>query len=250
MKFDFTDKVVLVTGAASGLGRGTAKAFAAHGAKVVVSDIDAEAGRATVSELGGDALFVHADVADPEAMHKVVDAAVERFGRLDIAYNNAGVELTPNPLTEQSLEEFDRVIAVNVLGVFHSMHAEIPAMLANGGGVIINAGSGLGLRGIPMQSPYVASKHAVLGMTKAAALDYAARGIRINSVAIGVIDSPLYETAVATTPGYKERIWSRQPNGRIGTMDEVADTVMWLASDASSYVVGASIVLDGGQAVT
>ncbi|MFD5752515.1 SDR family NAD(P)-dependent oxidoreductase [Streptomyces sp. NPDC127033] len=250
MTFSFENKVVLVTGAAAGLGRSTAEAFAARGAKVVISDVNEEVGRETVKGLGDQALFVHADVADPQAMRQVVDAAIERFGRLDIAYNNAGVELTPNPLAEQSLEEFDRVIAVNVLGVFNSMHAEIPAMLASGGGVIVNASSGLGLRGIPMQSPYVASKHAVQGLTKSAALEYAAQGVRINAVAIGVIDSPLYKTAVATTPGYKERIWSRQPNDRIGTADEVADTVMWLASDASSYVVGASITLDGGQAVT
>jgi NAD(P)-dependent dehydrogenase (short-subunit alcohol dehydrogenase family) len=248
--FAFDDKVVLVTGAASGLGRSTAKAFAERGAKVVISDIDEATGRETAESLGGEALFVHADVADADAMQKVVDRTLDRFGHLDIAYNNAGIELTPNPLAEQSLEEFDRVISVNVLGVFNSIRAEIPAMLARGGGSIINASSGLGLRAIPMQSPYVASKHAVLGLTKAAALEYAAQGIRINAVAIGVIDSPLYQTAVATTPGYKERIWSRQPNGRIGTTDEVADTVMWLASDASSYVVGAAIVLDGGQAVT
>jgi NAD(P)-dependent dehydrogenase (short-subunit alcohol dehydrogenase family) len=236
--------------AASGLGQSTARAFAASGAKVVVSDINEAAGRETVASLGGDALFVRADVADPDNMQEVVNLTLARFGRLDIAYNNAGIELTPNPLAEQSIEEFDRVIAVNVLGVFNSMRAEIPAMLTSGGGAIINASSGLGLRAIPMQSPYVASKHAVLGLTKAAALEYAALGIRINAVAIGVIDSPLYETAAATTPGYKERIWSRQPNGRIGTMDVVADTVMWLASGASSYVVGASIVLDGEQAVT
>ncbi|MFI6663296.1 SDR family oxidoreductase [Streptomyces sp. NPDC050523] len=180
---------------------------------------------------------------------RAVEATVEKFGRLDIAYNNAGIELTPNLLAEQSLEEFDRVIEVNLLGVFHAMYAEIPAIIVSGGGSIINASSGLGLRGISMQSPYVASKHAVIGLTKTAALEYANQGIRINSLAIGVINSPLYETAVATTPGYKDMIWARLPTGRIGEMTEVADAVMWLASDASTYVTGTALILDGGATV-
>jgi NAD(P)-dependent dehydrogenase (short-subunit alcohol dehydrogenase family) len=250
MQFSFQNKVVLITGAAAGLGRATAEAFANHGAKILAVDIDATRGPELVRALGDrTAMFVEADVADANSMQHAVTAGMDRFGRLDIAYNNAGIELTPNLLAEQTTAEFDRVIDVNALGVFYAMHAEIPAMLAGDGGIIVNASSGLGLRGLPYQSPYVASKHAVLGLTKAAALDYAAQGIRVNALAIGVIDSPLYRTAVATTPGYDERILAIQPNGRIGSMAEVADAVLWLASDASSYAFGSTIVLDGGQSI-
>jgi len=247
------DKVALVTGAGAGIGRATALAFARHGARVVVSDIDADAGEQTTQMLrasGAEASFVRADVskaADVEAMVAHVSAT---YGRLDCACNNAGIEGTVRPLTEQSDENFDRIIAVNLRGVFLCLRAEIAAMLGSGGGAIVNLSSVAGLIGFPGLSPYVASKHGVNGLTKNAALEYAKQGIRVNSVCPGGIDTrmldSLAEQATGGTASTSEMMAPLHPMGRIGTAEEVANLIVWLCSPQAAFVTGAHVPVDGG----
>lgn len=246
-------KIALVTGAAAGIGRATALAFAAEGAKVMVSDVDAEGGAETVAlirEAGGDAGFVRADVSVPADVEALVKATVETFGRLDCACNNAGIEGLVVPLVEQPLDNFERIMAVNVRGTFLCLQAEIAQMLRQGGGAIVNLASVAGLIGFPGLSPYVASKHAVNGLTKNAALEYGKHGIRVNSICPGGIDTRMLDSLAGQATG--GQMSTRQvmdplhPIGRIGRPEEVAELIVWLCSDRASFVTGANVPIDGG----
>lgn len=238
----------LVTGAASGIGRATALALVAAGADVLVADIDAAGGEETVALAGGpgQASSFAADVADPAGARALVAAALERGGRLDFAHNNAGVVFAGSPLHEVADADWQRMIDVDLTGVFNCMRAEIAAMLDGGGGSIVNTASGVGVVGLPGQGPYVAAKHGVIGLTRVAALDYAQRGIRVNAVCPGSIETPLFEEAAAADPELRGLVEAGHPVGRLGRPEEIADAVVWLASDASSFVTGQPILVDGG----
>jgi NAD(P)-dependent dehydrogenase (short-subunit alcohol dehydrogenase family) len=238
-----------VTGAASGIGRATAELVAAMGARVLASDVDADAGAAVVAALregGAEARFVAADVTDGGAVRAAVADAVEAFGRLDCAANCAGVGGGHASTHEYPEDEWDRIVAVNLRGTWLAMRAEIEAMLAAGGGAIVNVSSTLGLRGSPFGSPYSASKHGVLGLTRTAALEYAAHGIRVNVVCPGAIDTPMMDATFERFPGFKEALTGFVPMGRMGGPDEVAGAIAWLSSDAASFVTGEALTVEGG----
>lgn len=248
----FTGKVAIVTGAAGGIGRASARAFAARGAHVIVADIDAEHGAETVASIttdGGSAQFARTDVARSDDVRALVDATVRDHGRLDFAHNNAGVPGANLPIAELPEAEWDRVTGVMLRGVYLCMKYEIPAILAGGGGAIVNTASGAGLVGYPNQSAYVASKHGVLGLTKTGALEYGARGIRINAVCPGTVWSPMVDAAVASYPGLQRQLEAMHPIGRLGTADEIAAAVVWLCSDDASFVLGHALAVDGGYVV-
>lgn len=249
MNITFTNKVVLITGATSGIGKVCALAFAASGAKVVVSGRRQAEGEAVVAEIkaaGGEATFVRADVAKEAEVAALVAATVSTYGRLDIAFNNAGVELT-GQATEVIESDYRRVFDINVWGVLNSMKHEIPAMLKTGGGAIINTSSVAGQIGMPGAAVYVASKHAVEGLTKATALEVAKQGIRVNAVAPGAIETDMV-TRFTGGGGHEAMNYMRSlhPMGRLGLPHEIAQPVLWLASDAASFVTGQSICIDGG----
>jgi NAD(P)-dependent dehydrogenase (short-subunit alcohol dehydrogenase family) len=237
MDYGLEGRVALVTGAASGIGRATASLLVEMGARVVASDIVA----ADVGEQ-----FVEADVSDPDGVAAVVADAVEAFGRLDIAANCAGVGGGHASTHEYEVSEWDRIVAVNLRGVWLSMRAEIPAMLGSGGGAIVNVASTLALRGSPFGSPYSASKHGVLGLTRTAAIEYAAQGIRVNAVCPGAIDTPMMDETFARFPGFREALTGFVPLGRMGSPDEVAGAIAWLCSDAASFVTGEALTIEGG----
>lgn len=242
-------KVAVVTGAASGIGRATALAFAKEGARVVVSDVDAEGGEATVRmirECGGEAIFVRADVSRTAEVRELIATAVGTFGRLDYAFNNAGIEGESAPTADATEENWDRVIDINLKGVWLCMKAEIPRMLENGGGAIVNCSSILGTVGFERAPAYVASKHAVIGLTRTAALEYARQGIRINAVCPGFIHTPLIDSGAPEAQAMLNQLAEMEPIGRIGTPEEVADAVTWLCSDRSSFVTGHPLLVDGG----
>ena len=243
------EKVALVTGAGSGIGRATSLVLAREGATVVVSDINAEGGEETLSaikDLGGDGIFVHADVSRAADVAALVDATVRAYGRLDCAYNNAGIEgFTGGRLHEYPEDTWDRLMDINVKGVWLCLKYEIPQMLKQGGGAIVNTASAAGLVGSRQLSAYVASKHAVVGLTKAAALEYAADGIRVNAVCPGIIDTPMMDRLVEGREEYAASIPTRQPIGRKGTPGEIAEAVAWLCSDAASLVTGLAMAVDG-----
>ena len=246
-------RIALVTGAAAGIGRATALKFAAEGAKVVVSDVVVPGGEETVAMIranGGEALFVGADVSKTADVTALIAGTVAAYGRLDCACNNAGIEGVIAPFTEQTEENFDRIIAVNLKGTFLCLQAEIAQMLTQGGGAIVNLSSVAGLIGFPGLSAYVASKHGVNGLTKNAALEYAKQGIRVNSVCPAGIDTrmldSLAEQATGGTMTSRQMMDGLHPMGRIGTPDEVADLIVWLCSGKASFMTGAHVPVDGG----
>ncbi|MFC8520774.1 glucose 1-dehydrogenase [Streptomyces sp. NPDC057257] len=247
--FDFTGKVALVTGAGSGMGRTSALAFAAAGAEVAVADIDAVGGQETVdliAKTGGRAQYFAVDVADPERVRQLVADVVAAYGRLDFAHNNAGIEGEHAPLLAQSDDNWRRVIDVNLASIFYCLKAEIPAMLESGGGAIVNTASASGLIGGYWLATYTASKHGVIGLTKAAATEFGAQGIRVNAVCPGPVDTPF----IAALPDVvKDRMLSGTPIGRLGQPEEIAQTVLWLCSDGASYVIGEALSADGGVVI-
>ncbi len=244
------DKVALVTGGASGLGRSAALLFAREGARVVVGDLDVDGGQETVlqiEEAGGAAISVTADVTQSAAVEAMVSRTVETFGRLDCAFNNAGIEGAVGTSTaEYTEEEWDRVVNVDLKGVWLCMKYEITQMLEQGSGAIVNTSSVAGLVGLRGSSPYVASKHGVVGLTKTAALEYAQQGIRVNAVCPGVFRTPLVERIIARVPGREQEYMNAQPIGRLGRPEELAEAVVWLCSDAASFVTGHAFPVDGG----
>lgn len=242
----FTGKVVIVTGAASGIGRATAVAFAIEGAHVAILDRTADAlsgTEAAVKSAGGQALAIRCDVASPEQVESGVARVVERFGRLDVAFNNAGVENKAAPLHEIELEEWDRILGVNLRGAFLCMKHELAQMVRQGGGVVVNTSSGAGIRGVAGGAAYAASKHALIGMTRSAALDYAKQNIRVNAVLPGNIETPMMDRF---TGGDIQKAIDLEPVGRLGRPEEIAEAVLWMASDLGGFVTGSAVVVDGG----
>lgn len=244
-----TSRVALITGGTSGIGREAAVLFAKAGAKVVVTGRRETEGQETVRfvrDVGGEGLFIQADVSREEDCRAMVDHAMKTFGRLDFAFNNAGIEGQMVPVTEQSVENFHKVMDINVLGVLLSMKYEIAAMRKTGGGAIVNNASIAGLIGMPSGSVYIASKHAVIGLTKSAALEVAKEGIRVNAVSPGAIETPMYDRFTGDEAETKARLASFHPVGRAGVPTEIAKAVEFLCSDGASFITGTNLVVDGG----
>ena len=243
-------KVAIVTGAASGLGRASARLLAQEGAKVFAADLDCPGGEALAEEInhaGGTASFMEVDVTEPERMQALVDTTLATFGRLDVLFNNAGIDGEFGDTVSCSLENWRRVMDVNLNAVFYGLKYAIPAMLKGGGGSIINTASVLGMVAMPESPAYAASKGAVIQLTKAAALEYAAQGIRINAICPGTITTSMYDRMVAADPGLAEQLPALVPMGRLGRPEEVARFVLFLASDESSFCTGAPFIMDGGR---
>ncbi|WP_414582588.1 SDR family oxidoreductase [Scytonema sp. PCC 10023] len=245
-------KIALITGGSSGIGRATAVAFAEQGATVIIAGRRVEEGSETVrlvKQAGGDGLFVKTDVTKVTDINVLVNKTVETYGRLDYAFNNAGVEGTIAPITEQTEEDFEQVFGSNVKGVWLCMKYEIEQMLKQGGGAIVNMASVAGFVGSPNMSIYSASKHAVLGLTKAAALEVAKSGIRVNAVSPGGVETDMQERITGGDEGAKAQTAAMHPIGRIARPEEIAAAVVWLCSDAASFVTGQSLNVDGGATV-
>jgi len=242
-------KVVLITGAGSGIGRASALTFAREGAKVMVADLIVEGGEETVQlvkNADGEASFVKVDVSNAADVEAMVNKVVEVYGRIDCAHNNAGIEGQLASTDEYAEEMFDKVIAINLTGVWLCMKYEILHMLKQGSGAIVNTASGAGLVGTAGMSAYVASKHGVVGLSKTAALEYAKSGIRVNSVCPGLIQTPMVERLTNAQPQLGEALIAAEPIGRTGRPEEIAESVVWLCSDAASFVTGHAMSVDGG----
>ncbi|WP_327030370.1 SDR family oxidoreductase [Micromonospora sp. NBC_01740] len=249
---DYEGKVAFVTGAASGIGRATALAFARAGASVTAADVSEPGVRETVrmiEELGGRALAVRCDVTSSQDVTAALAQTVETFGRLDVAFNNAGVEQPVTPTADITEDDWDRTVAINLRGVFLCMKHEIPLLLQHGGGAIVNTSSGAGVVGIAGQAAYTAAKHGVVGLTRSAALDYARSGVRINAVCPGIVATEMMDRFTGGTSEGRDRVIAQEPIGRMGTADEIAAAVLWLCSDAAAFVIGHAMVIDGGQTV-
>jgi NAD(P)-dependent dehydrogenase (short-subunit alcohol dehydrogenase family) len=250
MSEDFAGKVALVTGAAGGMGRATAQAFAAAGAKVVAADIAADEGEQTAKLIrgnGGEAVFVRTDVSDAADVEAAVATAVNEYGGLDCAANMAAIETETTFLADCEEATFDRLVAVNLRSIFLCLKYEIRAMLQRGGGSIVNIASTNSFRPLPKQAVYTATKHGVIGLTKTAAIEYAGKGIRVNAVAPGAIDTPMLRGAIAARGSDEAEVISRLSLvGRFGDPTEIANAVLWLCSDGSTYTVGHTLAVDGG----
>jgi NAD(P)-dependent dehydrogenase (short-subunit alcohol dehydrogenase family) len=246
---EFEGKVALMTGGGSGIGRATAFAFARQGAQVVIGNRNVQRGEETVSmirDAGGTASFRRTDVLVAADIEALIEHAMSEYGGLDLAFNNAGIEGDARSLVEQTEANYDAVMDINVKGVWLSMKYEIPRILARGGGAIVNCASVAGLVGFPQMGIYVASKHAVIGLTKTAALEYSAQGIRVNAVNPAVIDTEMVDRLAVGIGTSKEDLAPLHPIGRIGRVEEVADAVLWLCSGRASFVTGHSLIIDGG----
>jgi NAD(P)-dependent dehydrogenase (short-subunit alcohol dehydrogenase family) len=242
----FIGKVAFVTGAASGIGQATAVAFAAEGARVAILDLPETALHEiahAVANAGGEVLTLACDVSKPGEVEAAVARTVERFGRLDIALNNAGVENKAAPVAEIELEEWDRILDINLRGTFVCMKHELAQMVRQGGGVVVNMSSGAGIRGVAGGAAYAASKHAIIGLTKSAALDYAKSNIRVNAVLPGNIETPMMDRF---TGGDIQKAMDLEPVGRLGKPEEIADAVLWMSAELGAFITGASISVDGG----
>jgi NAD(P)-dependent dehydrogenase (short-subunit alcohol dehydrogenase family) len=246
----FAGKVAFVTGGANGIGRETALAFAREGASVVVADISELANQETarmVEALGGRALAVTCNVAKDDDVRRALEQTIKTFGRLDAAFNNAGIEQPVTAAADLTDEQWDRIIAVNLRSVFLCMKHQIPLMLKQGGGAIVNTASGAGVKGFAGQAAYCAAKHGVVGLTRCAALDYAQSNVHINAVCPGIIETPMMGRFTGGTAEGRERVIAQEPIGRMGKPEEIAAAVLWLCSDAASFVVGHAMIVDGGQ---
>lgn len=241
----FSGKVAIVTGGGSGIGLSTAILYAANGAKVVVSDVNEQHGNEAVGKIkdqGGEAIFIKADVSKPEDCEQLVKKTTDAFDRLDIACNNAGIGGESNPVADMSIEGWNKVVAVNLSSVFYCMKYQVPAMLKNGGGAIVNMASILGQVGFANSAAYVAAKHGVVGLTQNAAIEYSKQGIRINAVGPGFIETPLLS---GMDDAAKKGLVQLHPIGRLGKPEEVAELVIWLSSGKASFVTGSYYAIDG-----
>src|SRR5213080_4036787 len=250
---DFAGKVAFVTGAANGIGRAAALAFAREGANVVAADVAEQGNQETarlIEQEGGRALAVRCDVTQTDDVKAALEKTVAAFGRLDFAFSNAGIEpRTPAPTADYDEEEWNRIIDIDLRGVFLCMKHEIPLMLKQGGGAIVNTSSGAGVIGIKGSPAYTAAKHGVIGLTRAAALDYASSNIRVNAVCPGYIDTPMMARFTGGMPEGRAKVISEEPIGRMGKPEEIAAAVLWLCSDAAAFMVGHAMVIDGGQTI-
>jgi len=252
MTMSFENKVALVTGAGSGMGLAAAQAFAAEGASVVLADVNEAAARAAAEQLvasGHKAIAIRCNVADEADVAAMVDRTVSVFGRLDAAFNNAGVQAPPSDMAEETAENFDRVNAINLRGVWACMKHELRIMREQGSGAIVNNSSLGGLVGLPSRAAYHASKHGVIGLTRSAALEYAPRGIRINAVCPGIIDTPMLSGMLTTQAEAIKEMMRDVPIGRLGHAEEIAAAVLWLCSPGASFVIGQALAVDGGYTV-
>lgn len=249
MNFSFANQVALITGAGSGMGLATARAFAEAGAAVVLADVNKAAVSSVADDLvaaGHKAIGIRCDVADEAEVAAMVEQTVSTFGRLDAAFNNAGVQAPPSDTADEAGEVFDRVNAINLRGVWACMKHELRHMRGQGSGAIVNCSSLGGLVGLPGRAAYHASKHGVIGLTRSAALEYAPRGIRINAVCPGTIDTPMVSDMLKRQADAMKEIMRDQPIGRLGRLEEIASAVLWLCSPGASFVIGHALAVDGG----
>jgi NAD(P)-dependent dehydrogenase (short-subunit alcohol dehydrogenase family) len=247
---NFNNKVVLITGAGNGIGRATALAFAQQGASVVVADINQADGEETASKItqaGGIATFILCDVTQDQDVKALVDGTLAIYGKLDIAFNNAGIEIEQSKLADGDEAVYDKIMDVNVKGVWRCMKYQIPAMLLQPSSAIVNTASIAGLGAAPKMSIYCASKHAVIGLTKSAAVEYGKKGLRVNAVCPAVIDTDMYKRATQNDPQKQQYVKNLHPVGRIGQPEEVAGAVLYLCSDLACFTTGVALPVDGGS---
>lgn len=246
---NFADKVVLITGAGNGIGRATALAFAQQGASIVVADMSRSAGEETtalITQTGGTATFILCDVTKDQDVQTMVAGTIEAYGKLDIAFNNAGIEIESSKLADGGEDTYDKIMDVNVKGVWRCMKYQIPALLKQSSSAIVNTASIAGLGAAPKMSIYSASKHAVIGFTKSAAVEYGKKGLRVNAICPAVIDTEMFKRATENDPQKEQYVKSLHPVGRIGQPEEVAAAVLYLCSDLAGFTTGVALPIDGG----